>query len=799
MTDHIPGELLILGALATNILAGFAFFRLATGDRTFERLASRAYLLFTVLVTAAAAYLYYLFFSHNYAFKYVYEYSERAQSAFYIVSAFWGGQEGTYLLWLLFNALFGYLILNRGGQYRNWAMVVYSVVNLFFLVILIRLSPFALLPEAAPDGMGLNPLLRDPWMVIHPPVIFVGYSMAAVPFAIAMAALILNDFSSWLRRAFPWVVITALMLGAGNILGGFWAYKTLGWGGYWGWDPVENSSFVPWVIALALVHGLILERRSQALRKTNLLLTSFVFLLVVYGTFLTRSGVLADFSVHSFSDLGINGLLIGFMVFFVALTVMMFGWRARAIPSGPINYNFYGREFSLFAGMTLLTLFGLVILVWTSLPLLTRLVGAEPRAAAVATYNDFALPLAALMAFLLAVSPSADFSEYRPSRWSVKLVMATGVAFVLGFGLFYLVLGSDLVFAVLFSLIGSALFMFLLKRVLIRTLAPALVALSGTIAACLWLGVTNPLFILFFAVSAMAIVSNLVALAGYLPDRWRLMGGHMTHFGFGLMLIGILASSALSTGEKVVLPIGQSRTAFDRAIQYQGMAHDMDYPNNEIILSLGEGGSAREVRPQLYFSQRMQGIMRKPYVDRSLLYDLYLAPEQIEEGEPSQGLVIGKGETKRAGSLEIRFLDFEMSGVHGDSSASGMRVTARLEVVTGDSVQQVAPALAQRVAPDGSSSVVPEAASVTVGGQQFSIELDQILADRGAVSLTIPGLTEAGSGERLVLDISRKPIISLVWAGAILILIGSLVVFLRRRDEEDRSPDHVTPSRSSIS
>jgi cytochrome c-type biogenesis protein CcmF len=295
MAPNLPGDLLIFLAFGFNIVAGVAYLLSARGRQSFDNLARTSYHLFTILIGLAVAYLFFLFFSHNYAIKYVYEYSERAQSNFYILSAFWGGQEGTYLLWLFFNALFGYIVIKRGGQYRDFGMAVLSLVNLFFLAILVKLSPFALLPVPAPDGLGLNPLLRDPWMVIHPPVIFLGYAMATVPFVIAMAALIQNDFSSWLRRAFPWAIITLLMLAAGNILGGFWAYKTLGWGGFWAWDPVENSSFIPWVISLALVHGLIIERRSGALRRVNLMLASFVLLRVVYGTFMNPSGVLADF------------------------------------------------------------------------------------------------------------------------------------------------------------------------------------------------------------------------------------------------------------------------------------------------------------------------------------------------------------------------------------------------------------------------------------------------------------------------------------------------------------------------
>ncbi len=692
MTAHIPGQLSIWFALACNIVAGLAFFMVARGNRSYERLASLGYNLFASFTGVAVAYLYFLFFSHNYAFKYVYEYSERAQPLLYIISGFWGGQEGTYLLWLFFNALFGYLIITRGGQYKYWAMTIFSLVNLFFLLILVKLSPFALLPIAQPDGLGLNPLLRDPWMVIHPPVVFVGYAMAAVPFVIAMAALIINDYSGWLKRAFPWVAITALALAAGNILGGFWAYKTLGWGGFWAWDPVENSSFVPWVVSLALLHGMIIERRSGALRKSNILLASFVFLLVVYGTFLTRSGVLADFSVHSFTDLGINNLLIGFMLFFIALTAIIFFPKANKVPTQPLNYSYFGREFSLFAGMAMLLLFGLVVLFWTSLPLLTKLVGAEPRAANPETYNSFALPLATIMAFLLTVSPFVQFNEFKLNNWARKLLfVGLGTALV-GFGLFAGLLDSGLVFAAIFTLVASGVIIYLFRSDLRKVLLPALAVFVVTIAVALAVGVTDYLFLLFFATAFMAVTSNVINLAGYFPQRWKLVGGQLTHFGFGLMLVGILASSVYTSSEKVVIPKGESRDAFERSITYNGMENEITHPNNELKLQIAHNGESREARPQLYFSERMQGTMRRPFVDRTFLADYYMAPEQILEAANEAGIVLKKGEQRQIHDLTILFKGYSM-GQHGDQAAGGLRVAAMLEIGHDGQTQTLEPAV----------------------------------------------------------------------------------------------------------
>ena len=433
-----------------NLVAGAAFLLTARGRRAARSLAVRSYYAFTLFTTLAVIYLFYLFFSDNFAFRYVYEYSESSQPFFYVLSAFWGGQEGTYLLWLFLSALGGFLILRRGGNYRDCGLAFYSLVNLFFLFLLIKASPFVRLDFVPPDGLGLNPLLRDPWMVIHPPVIFVGYALAGVPFALAMAALARNDYSEWARRAFPWVGATAFFLGAGNVLGGYWAYKTLGWGGYWSWDPVENSSLVPWMISLALLHGLIVERRSGALRKTNLLLAAFLFLLVVYGTFLTRSGVLSDFSVHSFTDLGINVNLIRFMAFFALLSITMLLARARSIRSTPLDYNYFGKEFTLLVSLVVLLIFGLVVLFWSSLPILSGWFSDQPRAPGIATYNSFAIPLAIIMAFLLAVAPQVKYTGFRLQGNLKKIAIILPISALVGFGFLFQVIGTSLVFAVMF-------------------------------------------------------------------------------------------------------------------------------------------------------------------------------------------------------------------------------------------------------------------------------------------------------------------------------------------------------------
>jgi len=767
-----------------NVLAGGAFLMTARGKEDYRSLAVRAYYAFVFFTVLAVLDLFYLFFSHNYAFKYIYEYSERSQPFFYVLSAFWGGQEGTYLLWLFLCAMWGFMVLRRGGRYAEYGMAVYSLVNLFLLFLLVKLSPFALLPTPAPDGLGLNPLLRDPWMVIHPPIMFTGFAVTAVPFAIAMAAMIKNDYTDWVGRVFPWVAAAAVFLGLGNVMGGYWAYKTLGWGGYWAWDPVENTSMVPWLISLALIHGMIIERRTGALRKSNLLLAAFLFMLVVYGTFLTRSGVLADFSVHSFTDLGINVNLIGFMAFFAVGTVALFFYRARHIQSAPINYNYFGKDFSLVASTAVMFVFGLIVLFWSSLPILSGWFSSEPRAAEIATYNSFAIPLATLMAFLLTLSPLVKFGGYQLQNGLKKSLIALAVSLVIGFVLFYLILDTSLVFAVLFSLVVTGMTVYLFNPEFRKPLIPALAVFAVALVVALLAGVQDYLMLLFYATAAMSMVPNLVHLVSYLPDRLRFTGAPLTHFGFGLMLIGVMASSAYDFSERLVIEQGQTVTsqAYHLALGYNGMAQDVEHPNNQLLLSMDDGSGPREIRPELYYSQRMDGVMRKPYISRSLTHDIYLSPLQVEDGEASPGLSLKKGETFQHGGMTFTFRGFEIGG-HDEMGASGMSVAAVIDVVDSLQTTTIRPRVIQGGEEESASGVKSEAAELNLGGKAYPVSIRQIMADQAAVVVDIPGLLSDITPPKLIIDISKKPLIMLVWIGTTLLLMGSLISVYRRLSE----------------
>jgi cytochrome c-type biogenesis protein CcmF len=740
------GFLFILLALFSTLFSGFNYFSALggksksgkktkkTADRTADKIkmARFGFYIMTGLVVIASAYLLYLFLSHQFQVSYVYRYSSRDLPLGFLISSFWAGQEGSFLFWALLIAMMGVVMIRTAGEVLEaHAMLVVNIVQAFFLLILLKASPFELLPQVPVDGAGLNPLLQNLWMVIHPPILFIGYAAITFPFAISFAALTRREYKLFAAKALPWTLFSSLTLGAGIIIGGYWAYQVLGWGGYWGWDPVENSSLIPWLTTLALVHGLIVQKRKGALQKTNHFLAVISFVLVLYATFLTRSGILADFSVHSFQDLGINLYLIIFIIAALGIGFSMFFRRYREIPRETIDYAAPNRENAILASLFVFLASAFLVFVGTSSPIITGFFG-NPSAATISYYNRVHLPIAILMGLLLGIAPLL--------RWREEGMKA------------------------------------LLKNLVL----PFILTIIST-AVPIFFGMRNPVFIIFVATAALAFWSNLFTAIRFLRINWLHTAAPLTHVGVALMLTGIIISGTFEQNQKVVLEKGVPLEVMDYQMVYNGM---ISAPNGKDVanIEVSKEQTTYNAHPRFYYSQYNRGMMREPDVRSGLMYDLYISPME-RRNDPghthnTHSLIIKKGDKKQFGEYEIFFKRFDMAQ-HSESGV--MRVGADLDITRGENTYSVVPALLYT--PEGQR---PEVATFPAeANTNAEVKINQIDADQKIIELVFEGIAEeppatAAPADQLLVDVSKKPFMNLLWLGTILIIVGTMISIKRR-------------------
>lgn len=736
--------LVILSFIATIVSALYYYLaakeeRELTGKKrkqksksNFSNFGRYSYYLSVLLISLASGYLFYLIFTHQFQVNYIYQYSSRDLPFGFLLSSFWAGQEGSFLFWTLCISWLGLIFLNTARKYEYYGMFFLNLVVAFFLILLIKASPFKLIDSARIplDGAGLNPLLQNFWMVIHPPILFVGYAAATFPFVIGLAAMIKNEYADWVKQALPWVLGVSISLGAGIIIGAFWSYETLGWGGYWGWDPVENSSLIPWLTTMALFHGLVIERRKGALKKTNFFMALITFVLVIYATFLTRSGVLADFSVHSFQDLGING----YLIIFLALTVftgfgIMFN-RFKNMSGAIIDFSSLNRENVLFTGMLVLLASGLLTLLGTSSPIISGWFG-EPSQVDISFYNKVNLPVGIAMAFLIGLAPRL--------RWHENNFLQT------------------------------------LKR-----FVPSIVVSVILLLVSVYFGVTNWIDLVFIGLSFFTLTNNFIGIIERIKISWQNIGAPLAHFGVGLMFVGIIISASFDKTQRVLLDQGKSKSVLEYELTYLGTKTPPD-GKNVVEIKVTDDSGDYLATPRLYYNQMTQGNMREPDIKYGALIDFYIAPLELrKESATNRGstLILKKEETKTFYGMNIHFHAFNMSTDH---ESGNFRVGAELVIKTKDKNYNITPFLDM-----GSENKNSTPVSIPMNyGNEIQIKLSSINADTKEIKLEFEGLPESQTTsdepvEQLLLEVSTKPFMNVLWLGTIIFTIGTIIAIQRR-------------------
>jgi cytochrome c-type biogenesis protein CcmF len=735
---YLPGAVALWCATLFALSSLWGYSLVLRGDAAALPFARRAYGFFATAVVLAAAVLLLLLLLRDFRVEYVFQYSGLDLPSHYQLAAFWAGQKGSFMIWLVWGSLLGLLVQRSAGRNEAAVMGIYTLTLVGLLFILVRENPFLLLGQTPADGQGLNPLLQDNWMVIHPPIMFIGYAASAIPFAFAMAALWRRDYGSWAERAFPWALGGFLVLGTAILMGGYWAYKTLGWGGFWGWDPVENASLIPWLFGTVMIHGLHLERTRGRYRRANYVFATLTYVSVLYGTFLTRSGVLADFSVHSFVDLGISRWLTALLVTFIAIPAYLLATRLREVPTAANEDPLLSRgTFMVLATITILAA-ALVITAGTSAPLLTRFM-KNPGQVGPEFYNRVNLPIGLLVALLLALVPFLS--------WKGEELRTVGR-----------------------KLLGSGVFALLLA-----------------VAAAVW-KVRDAFHLLFIFLAALALAANLQkTFLKYRTGGLRGAGGYLAHVGVGMILLGIVASSAYDQSTKVTLEQGVPQRLGDLTLTFTRYIPRHGFDKERMEIEVARGGERFFVYPKLFVNDRTHQMMANPDIKTYAWKDLYVSPIEYDPGQPQLQLV--KGQRGRVGATEVRFVDFDLQA-DGNAMVAmreGRPVTigAVLEVTRSGQTSRLRPIY--RLNP-GSGQVETPPMALPGGG---AVVVSGLNASNRAVQLSFEGLSIR---PKLSIDVTDKPLINLVWYGLYVVLAGGLMATanrlraLRRADAQAVKP-----------
>ena len=755
------GYVFVYIAFAACLISTILYAMASRGNEKVVKFARMFFHLSIIMTISSAAFLLYLIITHQFDYTYVWSYSSRDLPFNLLMSTFYAGQEGSFHLWAFMMAVLGIFVLSFliardrdyeanhhttfKERYEPVTMLVFASIQTMLLYTLILKSPYLKVWESFPgdvqlgfvpeDGRGLNPLLQNFWMTIHPPILFAGFSSLAVPFCFAIAALIKNNYDRWMKLALPWTLFSGMVLGVGIMLGGFWAYGVLGWGGYWGWDPVENSSFVPWIVIIAAIHTLVGEEKTGKFKKTSLILCILGFVLVLYSTFLTRSGILGDASVHSFVDPGqeVYIFLVAFLGFYLLLGLGLILFRIKSLGSpAKETSEMLSRESALFIGAVTLCASALVIGVGTSWPIISK-GSVDP-----AFYNKMNLPLAIMIAAVNGISILLAWKHTDSKRFMKSL---------------YLPITLTVVTSV-------ALAIFAIRDVLILALA---------------------------ATSIFSFAINLQIILKLISNKTIKAGPYIAHLGIMVLFLGIIGSSKYSVEENLALPIDEPKEALGYTLTYKGAtpirgekSADEKYHFNVVVEKDGKGYL---LQPIMFYSEYSKGIMKNPDVANLGIKDIYLAPMSLEVGSPytEQDIVkFEKGQELDVKGLKIKFIDFDRSKFSQDKMMSGEEniIGAKLEITADGKTQTV---IAEQHLAEGHTDPIP----VKVPGKDnYTLYLTQMAVDGTptafvAVSDKPEGV--ADDKETLVLSASIKPLINLVWGGTIIMAIGFFIALLNRR------------------
>ncbi|WP_238398616.1 heme lyase CcmF/NrfE family subunit [Edaphobacter sp. 12200R-103] len=605
---------LVMGAVAlwrsrsqSGIVAG------GSGAGRLGETARRAGIASFIALSCAAFALVWAAFTNDYSVSYILHHTNRDLNTAYKFSALWSGQEGSLLLWAWLLSGYGFVLRIRHKidvRLSAFASTILAGIQVFFLLLLnFAAPPFAIQPgPVSPDGFGLNPLLQYPEMVIHPPMLYLGYVGFSVPFAFALGALMMRyPGEKWIHITRRWTMVTWLFLTCGIFLGAHWAYSVLGWGGYWGWDPVENASLMPWLTGTAFLHSVMMQEKRGMMKAWNVWLIFSTFLLTILGTLLTRSGLVS--SVHAFAQSSIGNWFYGFILVVFAVCLFTFFKQKDHLKSENRLESLVSRESSfLFNNLILLTACFTVL--WGTLfPVLSEYVQGSKVTVGAPFYNRVNLPIGIFLLFLTGIGPllawrSTSLRSIRRNFVLPCIAMAVTFAVVIACGVRPWSAGDD-ARSETFSLIT-----FTLASGVITAIAAEFLRGAGVVST--------------------QTGKNLLASVILLTRRnTRRYGGYIVHFGIVVMFIGI-AGGAFNQSHEQEMGFGDSLTIGNYKLVCQSFTQDTNpnYDTEYALLDVYKGSKkVTQLAPERRFYNASQTTSTMVALRSTLAEDLYVIYE----------------------------------------------------------------------------------------------------------------------------------------------------------------------------
>jgi len=823
-------------------------------DSAFLKLGRIMFYVHSVAVAAIFFSLFYIIHSHYFEYQYAYQHSSTDLPIYYMISCFWEGQEGSFLLWMFWHAFLGILLIFK---IKDWEGPVIAVIALAQVIlgsmllgfefgdVKIGSSPFELTREHNPEmllipiiesigkenylkiykeGNGLNPLLQNYWMVIHPPTLFFGFAATIIPFAFAFAGLWTRRLREWMVPALPWALVAVMVLGTGIIMGGYWAYESLSFGGYWAWDPVENASLMPWLLLITATHLLMINKVTGKYPVLTFILTVFSFFMVLYATFLTRSGILGNASVHSFTDLGLSGQLIillfsfifllyaisfnGFkkgLVFFILsfggmMVVALFPFKVDSAIISSIGalvllgstfffvknlFGLYGtqletdklysREFWMFVGSMVLMLSGLQIITMTSVPVFNQLFGSTMASAGEAYYNKIQIWFAIPIVFLTAVGQFFKYKDSDKKRVWEYIANSLLISIILAIG---------------------ALFLF---------------------------DIWEFKYLLLIIGGCYAMVGNIHYIHKVLKGKIKLAGGAIAHAGFGLMMIGVVVSSV----NKKVLSVNNTGVGYFSETNAEGGKDQNAISNNRENVLLAKGKpvlfgnntlkatftKTEEISPNKYFEVQYQyldkeGKVKDQFVLRPNIQDNkkmgpvvnpdtrhYLTKdifthitfessmENFEEKEfdnfKTDTVSIGQTFTTDDANRQLTLRKINV--LSNPSEVEKLHLQAEIVINTIGDTFIARPEFISEDKIRIKESVIEKAGVMVV--------MDRIISDKdkpGEMKFIITSATRRPKLEYIILKAIEFPYINLLWGGTVIMVFGFCLAIFQRFKESKR-------------